>query len=313
MITTVTLNTAIDKTYFLKSFKSGQINRVHRMYSEPGGKGLNVAKVLHTLGVNVFATGFVGGFNGNYIETRLDQLGLKHQFVTVDGEARLCLNVVDEAQGAQTEILESGPTIGSEEWKRLQELIEELAAKSEFVIFSGSLPMGLRPDAYAQLIRIAHRQHAKAVLDTSGTSLMNSLSEKPFMVKPNREELAALMNTDWIDEQTILEVMKEWGGRGGIPLVIVSLGNEGSLISYKGTFFKVIPPEIEVVNPVGCGDTLVAGVVAGLLMDQEIEEALVLATSAAAANALERRAGVIDMDQVNRLKAKVHIERIAGS
>lgn len=312
MITTVTLNTAIDKTYFLKSFKSGQINRVHRMYSEPGGKGLNVAKVLHTLGVNVFATGFVGGFNGNYIETRLDQLGLKHQFVTVDGEARLCLNVVDEAQGAQTEILESGPTIGSEEWKRLQELIEELAAKSQFVVFSGSLPQGLCPDAYAQLIRIVHRHRAKAVVDTSGISLEKSLLEKPFMVKPNREELACLMNTEWIGEQDILGVMEEWSEKGEITLVIVSLGSEGSLVSYRGMFFKVSPPAVEVVNPVGCGDTLVAGVVAGLSAGQEIEETLALATAAAAANALERRAGVIAIEQVNRLKESVHIKRISG-
>lgn len=309
MITTVTLNAAVDKTYYLSSFEEQKVNRVSRMYSEPGGKGINVAKVLQQLGTHVMATGFVGGFNGKYICTRLDNMGIEHRFVTVEGESRLCLNIIDETRRSQTEILESGPVISADEWERLKEQIDRLAAKSEFVVFSGSLPKGLKQDAYAELTRIVHQHDAKPIVDTSGVGLQMSLKEKPFMVKPNRDELISLMETDSLRENDILEVMGNWGEQG-IPLVIVSLGSEGSLVSHNGEFFKVTPPVIEAVNAVGSGDAMVAGIAAGLASGLSTEETLTLATAVAAANALEHKAGSIDPHNVNTLKEKVHINRI---
>lgn len=310
MITTVTLNAAIDKTYFLPTVEMGHVHRVQQMYSEPGGKGINVAKVLHTLGHDVTAAGFLGGFNGKYVADRLERMGIRPQFTTVKEETRLCLNFVDEARGRQTEILEAGPRITKDEWAQLQARIDSLAAKSEFVVFSGSLPQGLPADTYAQLIRHAHRYDAKAILDTSGPPLAKSLAAKPFMVKPNREELAAFMGTEVISERDILEVMGEWRALG-IPLVVVSLGDEGAFVSYRDTIFKATPPSVKAVNPVGCGDTLVAGIVAGFMRGLDIEETMCLATAAAAVNATVPQAGYVTVDEVNALKPQVKITWLA--
>lgn len=311
MITTVTLNAAIDKTYFLQSFDKGQVNRVQQMYSEPGGKGINVAKVLHTLGVNVTATGFFGGYNGKYIAASLNDRDIKQHFVSVKGESRLCLNIIDERNAVETEILETGPVVSDDEWERLKEQIDQLAAHSEFVIFSGSLPQGLSDDAYAQLIRIVHRHQAKAVVDTSGKALEKSLLEKPFMVKPNRGELADVMKMDSITEPEILKVMEQWGEQG-ISLIVVSLGSDGALVAYRGTYYKVTPPFVEGANPVGCGDAMVAGITAGLTLDLNIEETLSLATATAVANATEPQAGFVIPDKVSAFRRHVKINRLNG-
>ena len=309
MITTVTLNAAIDKTYALPSFQQGKVNRVQEVYSEPGGKGINVAKVLNTLQQEVVTTGFVGGFNGKYICARLDEMGIDHQFVQVKGESRLCLNVLDENSNTQTEILEPGPAIHRVAWERLKERVADLAAISEIVVFSGSLPKGLSADDYAQLIEIAHRHKAKPIVDTSGIALSLGLPKKPFMVKPNRDELAALLKTESLHEREIVDVMKEWH-EDGIALVVVSLGSEGALVSHEGDVYKVTPPSVRAVNPVGSGDALVAGMAAGIVSGFSIEETLILATAVATANAMEDRAGCIDLDKVKRFKKAVHIKRI---
>lgn len=309
MITTVTLNAAIDKTYVLSSFQQGKVNRVRNVYSEPGGKGINVAKVLNGLHQKVVATGFVGGFNGKSICARLDKLDIDHQFVHVEGESRLCLNIIDEYGDTQTEILEPGPVIGASDWQQLKDQVEHLAAKSEIVVFSGSLPKGISDDAYAQLIQIVHRHKARPIVDTSGSALERSLREKPFMVKPNRDELATLLKMEFVQERDILDVMKEWG-EGGIPLIIVSLGKDGALVSHNGAFYKVTPPSVQAVNPVGSGDAMVAGMAAGIAAGFDIKETLILATAASTANAMEQRAGYADPENVNRYKEKVYIKSI---
>lgn len=309
MITTVTLNAAIDKTYFIPSFKAEHVNRVQQMYSEPGGKGINVAKVLHALGVDVTATGYVGGYTGQFIAASLKNRGVKQQFVSVEGESRLCLNVIDETGGTQTEILETGPVISKKKWEELTEEITSLAGKSEFVVFSGSLPRGLSDDAYALLTRIVHQHQAKPVVDTSGSALIKALAEKPFMIKPNRDELAAVMKKDRMTESDILHTMESWS-KQGISLVVVSLGRDGALVAYEGEYYKVVPPAIEAVNPVGCGDAMVAGMVAGLSANLAIEETLALSTAAAAANALERQAGCVSLDTIDVLRKKVRIWRL---
>ena len=225
------------------------------------------------------------------------------------GESRLCLNVLDETSGLQTEILEAGPVISEAEWGELKVQMARLAAESEFVVFSGSLPQGLSDDVYAQLIRIVYRHQAKPIVNTSGSALEKALAEKPFMVKPNRDKLAAMMQVDHMTETEILKVIDRWSEQG-IPLIVVSLGSDGALVAYGGQYFKATPPSIQAINRVGCGDTLVAGMAAGLIRGLEFEEILSLATAAAAANATEPQAGSVKLDKIHAYRERVKINRI---
>ena len=167
MITVVTLNPAVDKTYRVSALRPGRIHRVDQVDAFPGGKGINVAKVLKRLGLAVQVTGFIGGGTGDAILQGLDQLGLSHRMVPIPGETRTCLNILDETGRTQTEFLEPGPSVPKEKWEALKGTVGRLAEESRVVVFSGSLP-GLDDDAYRELVFIAQARRSKAVVDTGG-------------------------------------------------------------------------------------------------------------------------------------------------
>jgi len=309
MIATITLNAAIDKTYYVSEFHLNKVNRTSDVHSEPGGKGINVAKVLHSLERDVITSGFVGGYNGNKIVSDLNKLGIKTDFISTQEESRICLNIIDHNLGSQTEILENGPTISELEWLELCRKIHSLSKNCEFIVLSGSLPKGLSIDSYKELIGIIHHNNSKAVLDTSGKSLEIGLEGAPYMVKPNKQELQQMLKTKELNQNEMIEAIKMIEKKG-VTLTIVSLGEAGAIVSYKGQILKVTPPKIEAVNPVGSGDAFVAGITAGLHLKKGIEESLILGTAAAAANALEVRAGMININKLEQLKKMIKIQKL---
>lgn len=306
MITTVTLNAAIDKTYEMASFHIHQVNRTKTAFSEPGGKGINVAKVLHALNVPVTASGIVGGFNGKQICMLLDKIGLQHDFVHIQDESRLCLNII-EPSGEQTEILESGPEVSRTDWEALKEKFLQLITNSETVVLSGSLPMGLPKGAYGELIKMA-RLKTRVILDTSGPALEEALAAKPYMIKPNEQEFEDILGRSVSDEAEMAKILNEWKTYG-IPVVVVTLGDRGAMVLANGEIYKVTAPTISAVNPVGSGDAFTAGMASGFEKGWPIEETLKLAAATGAANALEAKAGVIDLKKLERLKNEVQIEK----
>lgn len=309
MITTVTLNAAIDKTYFVDGFELGRVSRVGRMISYPGGKGVNVARVAHLLGGPVTATGFVGGSNGGYIEQQLTQQGIHNDFVRVEGESRLCLNIIDSVGGQSTELLEPGPEIQVPQAEAMKRKLRELAEGSSIVTLSGSLPMGLPSSFYADLISIVRSQGALAFLDASGDALLEGIKAKPFMIKPNEQEVEKLIGKKLERESdlygSIHQLMQD-----GIKCVVVSLGAEGSVAGYDGALYRVRAPRIDAVNTVGCGDSFVAGMAVSMQRSETFEHALRLATATGTANALMPEAGNVAIEDVTRFMEQVVIETI---
>lgn len=312
MITTVTLNAAIDKTYMLPSLQVNTVNRTASMFAEPGGKGINVAKVLQALDVPVTATGITGGYNGKQIMSRLDRIGLMHRFVEVSEESRLCLNILAQNTGHETEILETGPEIGESDWQTVKETIKELAIDSDYIIFSGSLPKGLADDSYKALIQMVKKFSPKVILDTSGPALTQALKARPYMITPNRDEFAKLLNRDYMTADDIIGTLNE-RRYTGVPLVIVSLGDEGAIASVEGEIYRIDVPDISAVNPVGSGDAFTAGMAAGLLWNKPITDTFKLAAAAGAANALEEKAGHVSPYEVKTLKQKVRVEKVGDT
>ncbi|RKN85024.1 1-phosphofructokinase [Paenibacillus ginsengarvi] len=310
LLTTVTLNAAIDKTYVMESFPLGKVSRVAEMISVPGGKGINVARVAKQLGGAVKATGFVGGSNGQFIVNEMTKAGLDNDFVAVDGESRLCLNMIDKSTGTSTEVLEQGTVLTAAAIEAMKAKVKQLAAESAIVAFSGSLPKGAPSSLYAELIGIAKAEGAKTFLDTSGDALVEGVRANPFFIKPNEDEIEKLLGGRKPERESDLHDGVKQLMEMGIGCVVVTLGASGSLAGYDDRLYRIRAPRIEAVNPVGSGDSFVAGMAVALAAGRSIEQALRLATAAGTANALNAQAGHVVEADIDRLLEQVQIEAI---
>lgn len=309
MITTVTLNAAIDKTYLLPTFELGRVSRATSVLADAGGKGLNVARVAHLLGQPVTATGFVGGNNGEFICNELDRQGIAHDFVRVNEESRLCLNIIDQTHHRSTELLEPGPVITGEQLEEMKGRVKELAARSTIMAFSGSIPKGVPTSVYADLIAIAREQRATVFLDTSGDALVEGIQAHPHLIKPNEHEVERLIGKKLERESDLYDSIHQLMA-SGIEIVIVSLGAAGSLVGAGGQLYRVTAPKLDPVNTVGCGDSFIGGMAVAMRQGLPLIECLKLATAAGSANALTERAGVIRLDDVSRFLEVVEVQSI---
>ncbi|MCR8642460.1 1-phosphofructokinase family hexose kinase [Paenibacillus sp. N1-5-1-14] len=309
MITTLTLNAAVDKTYVVPGFYKSGLFRVNEMVADPGGKGINVARVVTLLGGKAIATGFIAGSQGAFIQKGLTRQGVSHDFIEAhEGESRLCTTILDpESDEHQTELLEMGPTITEDDIIKLKHKVAELAKQSSIVAMSGSLPVGCPPTIYADLIQIVKEHGAKAILDASGDALAAGVEAKPYLIKPNEHEIARLTGKKHASDDELAHAIQTLMDQG-IPCVIVSLGKRGALAGWEGVIYRAQAPVIDAVNPVGSGDSMVAGMITAIECGATAEEALRLGVASGAANALNLRAGFVDSQVVEQLKDEVLIE-----
>lgn len=307
MILCVNLNAAVDRTLVVEGFEVGQVRRVREVRSVPGGKGSNVAKIVALLGRPVTVTGFAGGATGRSIEWGLAERGVKPAFIQVGGESRICYNILDPVGGTQTELLEPGVPVTVQQWDAFRTRFRQLAGQARVVTLSGSLPGGLEPGAYNDLISVAREAGARVILDSSGEPLRQGLQAGPYMVKPNQDELEALLGVPEKTPPACVQAANELQNYG-IQLVVISLGEHGSVVVAGGRAWQVVPPVVEAVNTVGCGDALVAGFAIGLAEGMSLEDTMRLATAAAAAKAESLVPGECDPAEVERLVPLVQIQ-----
>lgn len=307
LILTVTLNLAIDKTYAMDHFTLMQVNRTREIIALAGGKGINVARVASSLGEEVVATGFVGGFNGQYIVKSLKEQLFKCDFQEISGESRLCINIL--SNHSSTEILENGPNVRPEELKAFLEKFDNLSREARVVAISGSIPRGVAHTIYKKMIDIANKNGAYTILDSSGDSFLEGLEGRPYMVKPNKEELEKVLGYSLDTDGEICNAIRKYL-HDGIQLFVLSMGSRGAIVGYNGEFFKVSPPVIDAINPVGCGDALVAGFAIGIARGMEIKKMIKLATATAASNALHNGAGMVKKLEVEQLIKQVQISKL---
>jgi len=306
LITTVTLNAAIDKTYFVPAFEHGIVSRVEKALSTAGGKGLNVARVLRQLGqADVAATGFAGGYNGKFITSKVEEAGIAAAFVECAGESRICLNVIDGRDGSSTELLEPGPEIGEAEMAALKRKLARLSAESAVVVFSGSLPKGVPLGAYAELIALSREAGAEVFLDTSGEALALGTAALPSFVKPNEDEIAALLpkGKDGDLRDGIASLMER-----GLSQVVVTLGGEGAVAGIRGRLYRVRIPPVRAVSAVGSGDAFVAGYAYGQARGWPAEDVLKFAAAAGSANAMSPLTGDVDAALHRGLLSEITVE-----
>ncbi|GAA0640833.1 1-phosphofructokinase family hexose kinase [Streptomyces thermocarboxydovorans] len=302
MILTVTLNTALDITYRVPSLRPHASHRVSEVTERPGGKGVNVARVLAALGHQVTVTGFAGGTTGQILRERLMQVPhLTDALVPVSGTTRRTIAVVDDLSGGTTQLNEPGPTITPAEWSAFQEVYEDLLAGASAVALCGSLPPGIPVGAYAGLIRTARAAGVPALLDTSGAALRRGVAGRPDILKPNTEELAELTGS-----HEPLRATQD-ARRRGAGAVVASLGAEGLLALSPEGRWRATPPAALRGNPTGAGDSAVAGLLSGLVDNLPWPDRLTRATALAAATVLAPAAGEFDRQAYEELSGRVTV------
>jgi tagatose 6-phosphate kinase len=313
MIVTVTLNAAIDRTLTVPNFQRGQRHRASAGVTLAGGKGINVARALKTLGVPVVATGLLGGSTGSRIVDELTNEAILNDFVHIEGESRTSTAVVDPTGGTYTEINEWGPAVRPEELETLLEKLRYLTQGAELVVFAGSLPRDVGDDFYAETARELARRHVNVVLDTEGEPLRQGVEAEPFLVSPNQSEAEALVGQEFHDDEDFrlaLDTIAEMGARNVI--ITTEQGCVALLREDRGEplRFRAVAPRIDPVSTVGSGDVLLAAYVAARHAGRTHEESLRAAVAAGAASTLEVGAGRFDPRQAGRLQAGVELSTL---
>lgn len=309
MITTVTLNTSIDKAYHVtQKIENGTVMRVAQTHNSAGGKGLNVARVIRLCGSDTKAAGLAGGYNGQYLESLLDADGISYEFEHINGETRSCINILDPGYGS-TEYLEGGCEVTEKEETAFLERFPEIIRDSDVVTISGSAPRGMGRDIYQKMIRIVKDLGKKVILDTSGGYLEKGLESLPTMVKPNKDEIEMLFDIKVRSQEDVIRYAQKIYKKG-IPYVVISLGGDGALLVCEKGIYQGKPPKIEVVNTVGCGDSMVGAFAVAMERTMEPEDALKYAVAVASANALSPNTGTFDPAKRDEIIQNVEIIKL---
>ncbi|MFF2847036.1 1-phosphofructokinase family hexose kinase [Streptomyces sp. NPDC058001] len=307
MILTVTLNTALDITYRVPSLRPHASHRITEVVERPGGKGLNVARVLAALGHEVTVTGFAGGDTGHAVRAGLTGVqGVTDALVPVAGATRRTIAVVDATTGDTTQLNEPGPVVSPAEWNAFTAGYEELVRSASAVALCGSLPPGVPVGAYGQLVRVAHGASVPVLLDTSGEPLRRGVAARPDIVKPNADELAELTGSHEPGQAT------RDARRRGAHAVVASLGAEGLLALTAEGCWRAAPPERVKGNPTGAGDSAVAGLLSGLVERLPWPDRLARAVALSAATVRAPVAGEFDARTYAELRERVRVTELTG-
>lgn len=305
MIYTVTLNPSIDYVIKVDKLTTGNINRVNEEHVYPGGKGINVTRILKSLDNDNIALGFVSGFTGNYIINSLQELNLKSDFIKVkEGFTRINVKVKSEEE---TEINGQGPKISEEELNQFYKVIDKLV-DGDILILSGSIPSCLDERLYESIMKKVEDRDIKVIVDATKNLLLNVLKYKPFLIKPNNHELAEMFNVELNSTEDVVfyaRKLKEMGAQN----VLISMGKDGALlVTENDEVFASSVAKGEVVNSVGAGDSMVAGFIAGYLKSNSYEEALRLGAASGGATAFS--SDLATREFIDKLVDEIKIEKI---
>ena len=303
MIYTCTLNPSIDYLIDIEKIQLGALNRATKSAFYPGGKGINVSRVLKNLDVESTALGFIGGFTGEFIQESLTELSISHNFIKVKAPTRVNVKVKTDVE---TEINGQGTPIPE---RKVNELFSKISLlnSNDFLILAGSLPLGISTTFYEEIASLCQEKNIRFVLDTSGKALGDALKYGPFLVKPNEHELGDLFQTEIKSIKDATHYGKELLGKGP-ENVIVSLGAKGALFINKEVTFYASVPKGELKSSVGAGDSLVAGFVAAFVNKPNFFYAFQYGIAAGSATAFSKN--LCTKSSVEELLPQITIEKI---
>ncbi|MDO5550047.1 MAG: 1-phosphofructokinase [Lachnospiraceae bacterium] len=310
MIYTVTLNPALDKTVEIPSLTVDSVNRITTMRTDPGGKGINVSKVISKLGSRSVATGILGGDTGRAIQSALETMGLETSFQFVEGETRTNLKVIDPVNHTNTDINEPGVTVSEEILnKLLKELLEKLTA-GDIVVLSGSLPKGAPKDTYCTWVKACKETGAKVILDADGPLLAAGIEASPYLIKPNNHELSGLLGQTLETPEDLEKAARSLMEKHGIAKIVVSMGGAGALYVTAEETVYAEGLKVPVGSTVGAGDSVVASLAVAEESGMSLEETVRLSTATGAANVMCSGTQAAEYDVIEGLISKVVFHRL---
>lgn len=303
MIYTLTLNPSVDYIVQLECIKLGELNRTTRETKFPGGKGINVSRVLSQLGLTSRALGFNGGFTGRYIEEYLQNEKIETDFIKVNEDTRINIKL---KTGDETEINANGPRISEENFRELKEKINHLTEK-DLLVLAGSIPSTMPVTTYEELVKICKESKAEFVVDAEGDLLKKVLPYHPFLIKPNHHELGDLFQTTLSSCEDVIPFGKKLIDMGA-KNVIVSLAGEGAVFINNEMALIAEVPKGVVKNSVGAGDSMVAGFLAEYQKTSNVKKAFQYSVAAGSATAFSL--GLCTKDLIEELLEQVKIREV---
>lgn len=314
MIVSVTLNAAVDHLLILEGIKVHDTNRIKEIQTDAGGKGINLSRVVSSLGGETFATGFLGGGPGGYIAKVLEEEGVDHRFVWTREPTRTNFNV-ESGDGPPTTFNASGHHVRPDTWQRFLDEFPTLVAEADWVVLGGSIPPGIDKNAYAVLGKIAKDTGAKLVVDADGDAMRQSLSAAPDLIKPNVNEAARLLdreleNTDHdvlSASDDLFKLLETNGAKS--PTVLISRGKNGAVLKTSEGRWLGRSPEVKAVSTIGSGDSMVAGFLFALMDGKSSEEAFAFGLAAGAATAQTDGTGIGQRDAILELLTKTDVQQ----
>ncbi len=277
MILTITLNPAIDRFLFLDQVDYGGLNYIRETQNTAGGKGLNISRILQRFGIGSMAMGFLGGPLSSWFRQTLETEKIDAQFIPIQGITRCNTKIIDRKTGDITELNEYGPVIQEFEWQLLMQELQFRAEETSTVIFSGKPPSGSPEDVYLSLSEPFQR-HGSMILDTTGPYLLEGLKANPYLIKPNQDEFC---ETFGVCREFLSESIPKVREQYRIRNLLVTCGKEGSIFCGECGTFRISLAPMEVLNTVGAGDCLLAGLLCAMNRNANMIEAIQYGTACA--------------------------------
>jgi 1-phosphofructokinase len=303
MIYTVTLNPSVDYIAKVEHFEIGSLNRTAADTKFPGGKGINVSRVMKRLGVESNALGFIGGFTGTFIDDFLQNENIQTNFVKVSGDTRINIKLKTEVE---TEINGQGPSISESQQEEFFEAFHRMD-KEDIVILAGSIPGTLPASIYKKIISVCNEKGIKVVADVSGEALKEVISEKPYLIKPNHHELGELFETEINSIEEALIYGKKLIDQG-VEHVIVSLAEKGAILITDELCYVANVPKGKVLNSVGAGDSVVGGFISALSNNHPFEEAFKMGVAAGSATAFSLE--LCTKEKIEELLPQIQVKKV---
>lgn len=309
MIYTVTLNPALDKTVEIAEFYVNQVNRITHLRTDPGGKGINVSKVLQKLGHRSVALALLAGDTGHQLAAMLEELGLTCDLTFVEGQTRTNLKIKDPANGTNTDLNEPGVPVGQEVLDAMLARLVDRLEQGDLVVLSGSVPPVAPADTYKTWITACKQAGARVFLDADGALLAEGIEARPFLLKPNQQELSRLTGCGQTVEGLKKAAQALLGG--GTELVVVSMGGDGALFVTREAVIRAQGLKVPVGSTVGAGDSMVAALALALERGLCLEETVRLAMAVSAANVMCSGTQAAEWAQIQPLLEQVRFRVLA--
>ena len=319
---TVTLNPAIDQTIFVEDLTPGAVHRAKDSHRQAGGKGINVATMLSLYGKSVAVTGFLGASNPSIFSKHFKEYGLRDEFIRVGGETRTGIKIVDTISSETTDINLLGPSPLETQQRDLVDRIQKIAKPGMWVVLAGSLPKNVKPEYMRTLIKAVHSAGSLVAVDSSGEALATAIDAGADLVKPNVDELSEYLGEDLTEFSSAVAAAKNLH-REKIPNLVVSLGGQGALFLTPDAELMAGAPKVKVISTVGAGDSMLAGVLAGISQKSSPADCARLATVFAwsrlqmlqpylpGKDVIQRQMAQIPIQPLNRSVRSTSVQRIS--